>query len=135
MAPRTWTYSEGGDMSRSIWARAPWLGAAVAVSLAFAAPASAEKYIVLYKSSSVPADATRTIERAGGRVVAAYDQIGVVVADSDAAAFRDAVMRDKRVDGAEGTSGYGARLQPVEAQSHDEQPPELPNAPAGQDPL
>jgi subtilisin family serine protease len=122
-------------MSTSMGRRALLLGAAVVLSLAFAAPASAEKYIVLYKASSVPAGAERTIENAGGRVVAAYDEIGVVVADSDAASFRNAVMRDNRVEGAEGTSRYATRLQPVQAESHDEQPPELPNAPAGQDPL
>jgi subtilisin family serine protease len=122
-------------MSTSRGRRALLSGAAVVLSLAFAAPASAEKYIVLYKASSVPADASRTIQNAGGDVVAAYDEIGVVVADSDAASFRDAVMRDSRVEGAEGTSRYGSRLQPVQAESHDEQPPELPNAPAGQDPL
>ena len=122
-------------MSRYIGRPTLLLCAVAVLSLAFAAPASAEKYIVLYKSSSVPADASRTIERAGGRVVASYGQIGVVVADSDAASFRDAVMRDGRVEGAEGTSRYAAQVRPVEAASHDEQPPELPNAPAGQDPL
>src|SRR5918999_334596 len=125
----------GRPMSRYIGRPTLLLCAVAVLSLAFAAPASAEKYIVLYKSSSVPADASRTIERAGGRVVASYGQIGVVVADSDAASFRDAVMRDGRVEGAEGTSRYAAQVRPVEAASHDEQPPELPNAPAGQDPL
>jgi lantibiotic leader peptide-processing serine protease len=122
-------------MSRSMGRRMALLGAAAVLSLAFAAPASAEKYIVLYKGTAVPADAASKIQKAGGRVVAAYDEIGVVVADSDAASFRAEVMRDNRVDGAEGTSGYASRLQPVQAESHDEQPPELPNAPAGQDPL
>jgi subtilisin family serine protease len=122
-------------MSKSCLRQAALLGAAAVLSLAFAAPASAEKYIVLYKSTAVPADAASKIEKAGGHVVAAYDEIGVVVADSDAASFRAEVMRDNRVDGAEGTSRYASRLQPVGAESHDEQPPELPNAPAGQDPL
>jgi lantibiotic leader peptide-processing serine protease len=122
-------------MSRSMGRRMLLVAAVAVQSLALAAPASAEKYIVLYKSSSVPVDASRTIHDAGGRVVASYDEIGVVVADSDVASFRDAVMRDNRIEGAEGTSRYGTRLPPVQTESHDEQPPELPNAPAGQDPL
>jgi subtilisin family serine protease len=105
--------------------------AAVAVAaLALAGTANAEKYVVLYKQEAVPADATRTIERAGGIVVASYDAIGVVIAQSDSPSFRDNLLVDNRIEGASGTSRFGVEVAPVEAASHDEQPPELPNAPA-----
>jgi hypothetical protein len=55
------------------------LAAVVVAALAFAGAANAERYIVLYKQHAVPADATRTVERAGGTIVAAYNDIGVVV--------------------------------------------------------
>jgi subtilisin family serine protease len=101
-----------------------------AVALAFAAPASAENYVVLYKQEAVPADAVRTITGAGGTFVAAYDQIGVVIARSSNPSFRDNLMRDRRIEGASGTSEFGWQVDPVEAESHDEQPPEMPNSPA-----
>ena len=117
------------------------LAAAAATTLVsgvLAAAASAENYIVLYKQQSVPADATRTIGRAGGSVIAAYDQIGVVVARSDSASFRGQLARDNRIDGVASTAGFASRVEPAEPAgdtSHDGQPPELPNAPAGQDNL
>jgi subtilisin family serine protease len=106
------------------------VAAATAVAMAFAGVAHAERYVVLYKSHAVPADATRTVEQAGGTMIAAYGEIGVVVAQSQSPSFRDALMRDKRIDGVSGTSGFGAEVAPVEQASHDEQEPELPNAPA-----
>jgi lantibiotic leader peptide-processing serine protease len=106
------------------------LGAVVVIALAFAGVAKAEKYVVLYKHEAVPADATATVEKAGGTVVAIYDEIGVVIAQSSRASFRDSLMRDKRIEGAAGTANFGAEVAPVEAASHDEQPPELPNSPA-----
>jgi subtilisin family serine protease len=105
--------------------------AAVATSaLAFAEAASAERYVVLYKQQAVPADAARTVERAGGTLIAAYSEIGVVISESSDPSFRANLMQDKRIDGASGTSGFGVEVAPVEAASHDEQDPELPNSPA-----
>jgi lantibiotic leader peptide-processing serine protease len=104
--------------------------AAAVVALALAAPASAENYIVLYKQEAVPADAARTITGAGGTLVAAYQEIGVVIARSSNPSFRDNLMRNNRIDGVSGTSGFGWQVDPVEAQGHDEQEPELPNEPA-----
>jgi subtilisin family serine protease len=105
--------------------------AAVAVAaMAFAGAANAERYVVLYKQHAVPADATRTVERAGGTIVAAYNDIGVVVAQSSNPSFRANLMQDKRIDGASETSRFGAEVAPVDATSHDEQDPELPNSPA-----
>ena len=117
-------------MSRGSARRVLLLGAAVVLSLAFAAPASAEKYVVLYKQHAVPAAAARTVERAGGTLIAAYNEIGVVISESSAPSFRANLMQDKRIDGASPTSGFGAEVAPVEAASHDEQDPELPNSPA-----
>jgi subtilisin family serine protease len=106
------------------------LAAAAIVSLAFAGVANAERYVVLYKQHAVPTDATRTVDRAGGTVIAAYDEIGVVVAQSSSPSFRANLMRDNRIEGASGTSRFGVEVAPVEAAGHDEQEPELPNSPA-----
>src|SRR5450759_3557562 len=79
-----------------------------------AAPAQAgttETYLVLYKANSVPADAATSIANAGGTLVYAYDAIGVAIARSDSAGFRDALLKDKRVDGASATTGFGSRLE------------------------
>jgi lantibiotic leader peptide-processing serine protease len=106
------------------------LAAAATAALAFTGVANAEKYVVLYKQSATPADATRTIEKAGGTVVAVYNEIGVVIAESTSPSFRANLLTDKRIDGASGTARFGAEVAPAEAQNHDEQEPELPNAPA-----
>ena len=89
-----------------------------------------ETYIVLYRQEAVASDATARITRAGGSVVASYPQIGVVIARSDATTFRDSLMRDARIEGVAATTGFGVKLEPDAADSHDEQPPELPNVPA-----
>jgi subtilisin family serine protease len=106
------------------------LAAAATAALAFTATASAETYVVLYKQHAVPADATKTITGGGGVLVAAYKDIGVVIARSSDPSFRTNLMKDNRIDGASGTSGFGWQVDPVETDSHDDQPPELPNAPA-----
>jgi subtilisin family serine protease len=106
------------------------LAAAAVVAMAFAGVAHAERYVVLYKHEAVPADATRTVERAGGTVIAAYNEIGVVIAQSSDPSFRANLLQDKRIEGASGTSRFGVEVAPVEGAGHDEQEPELPNAPA-----
>ena len=85
--------------------------------LAFAAPPLAptqadatQTYIVLYKQQAAPSDAASAIARAGGTLVYSYDQIGVVIARSDNAAFRDNLLKDKRVEGAASTAGFGVKL-------------------------
>jgi subtilisin family serine protease len=95
-----------------------------------AGAATTESYVVLYRQHAVPADAKTAVERAGGNFVAAYGEIGVVIARSSDAAFRTNLLRDRRVEGAASTAGFGFRIGPVETASHDEQPAELPNAPA-----
>jgi len=100
------------------------------LAAAFAGTASAERYVVLYKQHAVPADSTRTIEKAGGSTIAAYNEIGVVIAWSTNPSFRLSLMRDARIDGISSTAALGSQLKPVEATSHEAEPTELPNAPA-----
>jgi lantibiotic leader peptide-processing serine protease len=121
-------YGKGRGVTRS--KRLLLLAAAALVALTFAGVANAEKYVVLYKQEAVPADATAKVQGAGGTVVAIYNEIGVVIAQSTSASFRENLMRDRRIEGAAGTANFGAEVAPVDATSHDEQPPELPNAPA-----
>ena len=115
--------------------RALILVAVAALGLATAGAASAANYVIMYKGSSVPASSKGQIERSGGTVVASYNEIGVVVARSLNDSFEAAVEQDSRVEGVVRSSQPVAKVEPVNAESHDEQPPELPNAPAGQDPL
>ena len=117
-------------MSRHIAPRLLLLAVVAAAALAFAGTASAEKYVVLYKQEAVPADAVRSVEKAGGTVVAIYDAIGVVIAQSTSPSFRANLVKDNRVDGASTTAGFEAKAAPVETASHDDQPPELDNDPA-----
>jgi lantibiotic leader peptide-processing serine protease len=97
--------------------------------------AGAENYIVLYKSQAAPADAAASIQRAGGSLVYAYDEIGVAIARSDDAAFRGNLLKDNRVENASPTSGFATRLpsQP-DARAGDDgtngNTGDLPNAPA-----
>ena len=109
----------------------------VLAAAVFAGPASgatsmsagaAANYIVLYKSQAVPADAAKTIAAAGGSLVYAYDQIGVALARSSDASFRDNLLKDNRIDGVSATAGFATQLPNEQAAG----PPDgdLPNAPA-----
>ena len=120
----------GGTLRKRLAFRALLLLGVALTALGFTATASAATYVVLYHQKAVPADSTRTIERAGGTVVANYDQIGVVVARSNSASFASTLARDGRIEGVADSSRPVAKAGPLDAGSHDEQPPELPNAPA-----
>ena len=78
------------------------------------APAQADAmqtYIVLYKNEAVSSNIAETIAQAGGALVYSYDQIGVVIARSDQAAFRDNLMQqDKDIEGVAATTGFGVRV-------------------------
>jgi subtilisin family serine protease len=94
-------------------------------------------YLVMYKGGDVPANAASRIEAAGGTLVAGYDEIGVSVARSGSSNFAAAVAGDSRVEGVSASNRPVAHVGPLagdDADSH-EPPPELPNAPAGQDSL
>ena len=56
-----------------------------------AAP-SGSKYVVMYKSNGVPANAAAGIAKAGGTLVASYGEIGVVVAESASPSFAAAAI-------------------------------------------
>jgi subtilisin family serine protease len=79
-----------------------------------AGSAESTTYLILYKQQSVPTDAARAIERAGGTLTFAYGQIGVAVARSDAAGFRERLAQDARVEAVAATGAYGVRLEGVE---------------------
>lgn len=96
---------------------------------------NAGTYVVMYKSSGVPAGTAAAIARAGGTLVASYDEIGVVVAASAAPTFADAVARDARVEGVAASTEPVARVGPLAVDDAQASPTELPNAPAGQDTL
>jgi subtilisin family serine protease len=104
--------------------------AAGVVTLAFAGAASAGTYIVLYKAQGLPANGGATVRAAGGTVVASYPQIGVIIATSDSAGFRAALMKDTRIDGVSATANFASQLNDggIDASG----PPEgdLPNASA-----
>jgi lantibiotic leader peptide-processing serine protease len=108
------------------------LTAFVVASVVFAATANAQNYIVLYKQQSVGPDAASVIQKAGGSLVYSYPQIGVVIASSDSASFRDNLLKDSRIENASGTAPYATQLD--NAYTTDAggggSPGDLPNAPA-----
>jgi subtilisin family serine protease len=111
------------------------LAACAVTSVVFAAVANAQNYIVLYKSQSVGADVGSTIQKAGGSLVYTYPQIGVAIARSDSASFRNNMLKDSRVDGVAGTGGYATKLNDSTGGSLDQadgngSPGDLPNSPA-----
>jgi len=102
---------------------------AAATILAVPGPVHAtttKTYVVLYRGTSVPSDAANVVAAAGGSLTIAYNQIGVAIATSDNPAFRGALLRDNRIQGASATEGFGIRLDDS-AGSDD---PVLPSTPA-----
>jgi subtilisin family serine protease len=95
------------------------VAALLASVFALAAPqgtaSASQTYIVLYKGTSVPADAKASIARAGGQLVIAYKQIGVAIARSSSSSFRDAIARDSRVEGASSTAKFATKVKDVQA--------------------
>lgn len=63
-----------------------------------------QTYVVVFRDSAVPADASATLARAGGRLVYSYDEIGVAIAASNTSGFRDSVKKDSRVEDAADTA-------------------------------
>jgi subtilisin family serine protease len=106
--------------------------AAVFVATGVAATSSGaavgSNYIVLYKAQAVPSDAAKTIANAGGTLVYSYGQIGVAIARSDNASFRDSLLKDSEVEGASATTNFATKLPDEQAAAGP--PEELPNAPA-----
>ena len=106
-------------------------GALVLLATAVAAPAAfGSNYVVLYKQQAVGADAGSTIAKAGGSLVYSYPQIGVVIASSDSASFRDNLLKDSRVENASSTDGFAMQLPSDSADDASAQTGDLPNSPA-----
>jgi lantibiotic leader peptide-processing serine protease len=97
-----------------------------ALALAFASAAGAARYLVVYKSEAVPANAATSIENAGGQLVATYDQIGVAVADSTSDSFAAALAANSKVDGVSSLEGLSFGLEHDSADFEGD----LPNFPA-----
>ena len=110
--------------------RAVLFFAAAVLTLSLVGAASAATYVVLYKAQGVPADGGANIRAAGGTVVASYAQIGVLVAESSSPTFRDALMRDNRIDGVSSTQGFAMKLHEDTADAEGPSEGDLPNSPA-----
>lgn len=83
------------------------------------AKADAEQtYIVLYKGLSVPKNAIEVVKNAGGTVAYQYNPIGVVIARSSNANFREALLLDKQIENVSSTTGFGIQftdqIQPID---------------------
>src|SRR4051812_34295240 len=111
------------------------LAVCVVASAAFAATAKAQNYIVLYKQNSVASDVSTAVQKAGGTFVYAYPQIGVAIAKSDSASFRDNMLKDNKIDNVSATGGFATQVDGVEAATASDSggggsTGDLPNAPA-----
>src|SRR5438067_1857243 len=101
------------------------------VLAALAAPAAfGSNYVVLYKQQDLPRDVEATVTNAGGSVVYQYPQIGVVIAKSDNASFRDNLLKDNRIENAAGTERFATRLPDTQMDAEGPPPGDLPNSPA-----
>ena len=95
-----------------------------------AAAGNAHNYIVLFKSDKVPANAAKSIQQAGGTIVASYDQIGVVIASSTSPSFaRSLPKASSAVDSAAATARFAITLDDGQTDGGPA-PGDLPNAPA-----
>jgi lantibiotic leader peptide-processing serine protease len=105
---------------------------AATVLASSSAGTSTSTYVVLYKASSVPADAARSIESAGGTLVYSYDQIGVAIARSNSSSFAATMRANSAVEGASSTTGFATQLPASDAGATAGGPPpgDLPNSTA-----
>jgi len=93
---------------------------AALVAAVVAAPAAfGSKYVILYNAQAAPADSTDAVQKASGSVVATYPQIGVVIASSDSASFRSALLSDPRIQNVSSTAGFATRLPTSQATGAD----------------
>jgi subtilisin family serine protease len=99
-------------------------------ALILATSAEAARYVIVYQRQAVPADAAERIERAGGRLLAEYDAIGVAIAESDNELFRRGLLRDHRVAAAASTEPIVGDDADGGAEAMGPPPGDLPNAPA-----
>jgi len=103
------------------------VGAVGSTALTASGAGSAQNYLVVYTSESVPANAARTIQQAGGTLVYSYGQIGVAVANSANASFAgDLLKADKSVDGATATTRFATQLEDTQADGPPVANPDVP---------
>ena len=72
--------------------------------------ATAQTYVVLYKTQAVGSDAAAVVSKAGGSLVASYPQIGVVIATSSSSTFRANIMQNSKIQGAAATGRFAVGL-------------------------
>jgi subtilisin family serine protease len=84
--------------------------AALLAAVVTAPAAFGSNYVILYNAQAAPAGSSAAVQKAGGTVVATYPQIGVVIASSDSASFRSALLADSRIQGVSSTAGFATRL-------------------------
>jgi lantibiotic leader peptide-processing serine protease len=87
-----------------------WAAVALAPAspVAYASAGSAQTYVVLYAAQTLPGDASALVQASGGSVVAAYPEIGVVIARSTATSFKEQVKNDSRVAGVSATGAFAS---------------------------
>jgi lantibiotic leader peptide-processing serine protease len=101
-----------------------------AANISLVRAGSAQTYIVLYNTQSVPADSAATIAKAGGTLVASYDAIGVVIARSDNDTFRSNLMNNSAIQGVAATERFATLLPDEGANDSAADAPVIPNTPA-----
>ncbi len=69
-----------------------------------------QTYMVLYRDLAVPSDAAISMGGAGGTLIYQYDAIGVAIARSGDATFREKLLWDNRIENAVTTAGYAVKL-------------------------
>ncbi len=79
-------------------------------SYAWADAASNQTYVVLYNQHSVPANAANIIAENGGTLIHSYDQIGVVIAQSNRDSFASSVSDNNKVRGVSASASFGTAL-------------------------
>jgi lantibiotic leader peptide-processing serine protease len=83
------------------------------ISMAGAVPVqsgTAQTYVVLYRSQSVPSNAASSIAAAGGSLVYSYNQIGVAIAQSGSAAFSANLSKDANVEGVSSSANFAVQV-------------------------
>ena len=111
------------------------LGIPVASSTTSGSTGAEKTYLIMYKGSTSASDAGNRISAAGGSLVVNYKQIGVVVARSTNTAFAANLEKDSKVEGVSVSSKPMAQVGPLDSESAEAQPTELPSGPATPDSL
>src|SRR5215211_3645474 len=107
------------------------LGGLVVLAAVVLTPAAlGGNYVVLYKQQALPANAGSAIEKAGGSVVQTWPEIGVVIASSSSASFRETLLKDSRVENASATAGFATPVSPLETEADGPPAGDLTNVPA-----